>query len=112
MAKEIENRFDGGAPHFQPLSRQIGLEKTMISLDEATGFPGRCGSDQHKVVFLEPATNPPGLEVAIIANVLALLLQGIAVGRQAYGTLLGVTIGVPGLVDRETGTLLYSLPPT
>ncbi|NLX09927.1 MAG: ROK family protein [Chloroflexi bacterium] len=48
---------------------------------------------------------------AIIERVLALLDEAIATGERlcrTCGGLLGIAIGVPGLVDHDTGTLLFA----
>jgi glucokinase-like ROK family protein len=44
----------------------------------------------------------------IIDRLLALLYQGQNIGNEYCHTLLGVSIGVPGLVDQTSGTLLYA----
>lgn len=44
----------------------------------------------------------------IIDQLLALLYQGINIGNEYCPTLLGVAVGVPGLVDQTTGTLLFA----
>jgi len=43
-----------------------------------------------------------------IDRTLALLRQAISAGRDAYGSLLGLAVGVPGLVDQTTGVLLFA----
>jgi glucokinase-like ROK family protein len=44
----------------------------------------------------------------IIDRLLALLYEGINIGTDYCQTLLGVAVGVPGLVDKTTGTLLFA----
>ncbi len=107
--------------------REIGLSSAgtgrpamLMALDPAAGFIVSCeiGVDfilvicsnfAAEVIWRQQETIEPGTkQEAIIANVLAFLRQGIAVGRQAYGILLGVAVGVPGLVDQETGALLFA----
>jgi glucokinase-like ROK family protein len=44
----------------------------------------------------------------IIDRLLALLYQGLNVGNEYCQTLLGVAVGVPGLVDQTSGTLLFA----
>ena len=44
----------------------------------------------------------------IIDRLLALLYQGLNVGHDYCQNLLGVAVGVPGLVDQTTGTLLFA----
>jgi glucokinase-like ROK family protein len=45
---------------------------------------------------------------AIIERTLAVLHQAIDSGRQSCTRLLGVVVGVPGLVDESSGTLLFA----
>jgi glucokinase-like ROK family protein len=45
---------------------------------------------------------------AILDRMLAILNQAIEVGCPACGPLLGITVGVPGLVDQATGALLFA----
>lgn len=44
----------------------------------------------------------------VLERLLSLLDRAKKVGRQLCGTLLGISVGVPGLVDEESGTLLYA----
>ena len=44
----------------------------------------------------------------IIDRLLALLYKGLNVGNEYCQTLLGVAVGVPGLVDQTSGTLLFA----
>jgi glucokinase-like ROK family protein len=44
----------------------------------------------------------------IIDRLLALLYQGQEIGNEYCKTLLGVAVGVPGLVDQTSGTLLFA----
>jgi glucokinase-like ROK family protein len=44
----------------------------------------------------------------IFDRLLALLYQGLSVGSEYTQTLLGVAVGVPGLVDQTSGTLLFA----
>lgn len=45
---------------------------------------------------------------AILDRALAILLQAIEIGCPAYGTILGMAVGVPGLVDQQSGVLLFA----
>jgi glucokinase-like ROK family protein len=45
---------------------------------------------------------------AILKRMLAILNQAIEAGCSACGSLLGITVGVPGLVDQATGALLFA----
>ncbi len=44
----------------------------------------------------------------IFDRLLALLYQGLSIGSEYCQTLLGVAVGVPGLVDQTSGTLLFA----
>ena len=44
----------------------------------------------------------------IFDRLLALLYQGLSIGSDYCETLLGVALGVPGLVDQTSGTLLFA----
>lgn len=45
---------------------------------------------------------------AITEQVITLLRQAVDAGRQTCDTLLGLAVGVPGLIDQQTGTLLFA----
>jgi len=45
---------------------------------------------------------------AILDRTLAILLQAIEIGCPADGTILGMAVGVPGLVDQQSGVLLFA----
>src|SRR5258708_21013773 len=45
---------------------------------------------------------------AVLAQVIALLRLGVQSAKQAGQRVFGVTIGVPGLVDRNTGNVLFA----
>jgi glucokinase-like ROK family protein len=45
---------------------------------------------------------------AILDRALAILRQAIEIGCPACGTLMGMAVGVPGLVDQTTGVLLFA----
>jgi len=56
----------------------------------------------------EVHTNPTLGKRAILDRTLALLHQAIDMGRQSCDKLLGMAVGIPGLVDQGTGTLLFA----
>ena len=58
---------------------------------------------QHKEVI-----DPDMGQQVIIDRLLALLYQGLNIGSEYCQTLLGVAVGVPGLVDQTSGTLLFA----
>ncbi len=54
------------------------------------------------------ASDPDQEQEAIVRHVAALLQEALAAGHAALPRLLGVSVGVPGLFDRQTGTLLFA----
>jgi len=54
------------------------------------------------------AIDPDMGQQVIIDRLLALLYQAQNIGNEYCQTLLGVAVGVPGLVDQTTGTLLFA----
>lgn len=45
---------------------------------------------------------------AILDRLIALLCQAVEAGRKQSGALLGLSLAVPGLIDRNNGTLLFA----
>lgn len=56
----------------------------------------------------QESINPEMSQPTILDRVLALLRQAADVGHRSHGNLLGLAVGVPGLVDQATGTLLFA----
>jgi len=56
----------------------------------------------------QESINPEMSQPTILDRVLALLRQAAEVGHRSHGNLLGLAVGVPGLVDQATGTLLFA----
>jgi len=111
--------------------REVGLESPgpgkgagrramLLTLDPKAGFIVSCeiGVDFITVICTNFAPeiiwrhndliDPSIGQHAILERVLALLIQGIEAGSQSCNNFLGVSIGVPGLVDQESGTLLFA----
>ncbi len=107
--------------------REIGLESTgagrpamMLALNPAAGYilSGEIGVDFISVICTDFAPRiiwrnteeiDPGMgQREIIHRALALLHEADEAGRQAHGTFLGLALGVPGLVDRASRTLLFA----
>lgn len=97
-----------------------GRHAVMLTLDPHAGHIVSCdiGVDFISVICTDFAPNifwrqtehiqPEIGQRAIIDRALALLLKGIEEGRKTSETLLGVAVGVPGLVDQASGTLLFA----
>lgn len=107
--------------------REVGLESTgtgrpavLLELNPAAGciVSGEIGVDFISVICVNFATevirrhkenaSPDMGRHAIINRALDLLHQEIDASREMCSSLLGVALGVPGLVDRESGTLLFA----
>jgi glucokinase-like ROK family protein len=56
----------------------------------------------------EEEIDPDMGQQVIIDRLLALLYEGLNTGNEYCRTLLGVAVGVPGLVDQTSGTLLFA----
>lgn len=68
-----------------------------------------CANFAPEVIWrFEENINPDMGQQVIFDRLLALLLKAIAIGCETCKTLLGVAIGVPGLVDQASGTLLFA----
>jgi glucokinase-like ROK family protein len=68
-----------------------------------------CTNFAPEVIWRQKKTITPDMgQHEIIQRVLALLRQAIVVGQDACQNMLGVAIGVPGLVDQASGTVLFA----
>jgi glucokinase-like ROK family protein len=100
--------------------RGAGRLAMLLTLDPAAGFivSAEIGVDFLSVICTNFAPemiwrhkediNPDMGQRVILDHSLALLRQAIAAGREVSANLLGVAVGVPGLVDQATGTLLFA----
>jgi len=101
-------------------SSGTGRPATLLNLHPAAGFIVSC---EIAVDFIEVLVTDFAPEVvwqvkerispeqgqqAILERTLALLFQAIERGQAAATSLFGVAIGVPGMVDSESGTLLFA----
>lgn len=101
-------------------SSGTGRPATLLTLHPAAGFIVSC---EIAVDFIEVLVTDFGPEVvwqikerispeqgqqAILERTLALLFQAIERGQAAATSLFGVAIGVPGMVDSDSGTLLFA----
>jgi glucokinase-like ROK family protein len=117
VSELIENQF----------VREVGLESggvgrkaMLLKLDPAAGciVSGEIGVDFISVIAADFASeivwrhqtrsDPTMGQEAIAERAVALLQQGVTGGLCACSTLLGVALGLPGLVDQPTGTLLFA----
>jgi glucokinase-like ROK family protein len=101
-------------------SQNTGRPAVLLKLNPAVGFIVSCeiGVDfilvictdfSPKIIWRhEEHIDPTIGQRAILDRALAILHQAIEVGCPVCGTLLGVAVGVHGLVDQATGTLLFA----
>ncbi|GAB4418121.1 MAG: ROK family transcriptional regulator [Anaerolineae bacterium] len=104
-------------------SSGVGRPSTLLELNPRAGYIVSCelGVDFISVacanfsgeVFWRLKENTAGIQGqgAIIERTLALLHQAVRVGASDCadcGGLLGIAVGVPGLVEQATGTLLFA----
>jgi glucokinase-like ROK family protein len=111
----------------QGLVRELGVQSsgagrpsTLLMLNPRAGCIVSCeiGVDFIEVVLTDFApdilwqvqerTSPDTDQPILLQRTLALLHQAVAQGRAAGYTLLGVAVGVPGIVERTSGTLLLA----
>lgn len=104
------------------IANRIGRPSVQLELNPAAGFSVSaeigvgfisviCADFTAAVLWRhKEATNPESDQQAILSRAFAVLRQAIAVGGGLTGgsRLLGIAIGVPGLVDLYTGTLLFA----
>lgn len=101
-------------------SPSAGRPATLLKLNPTAGFIVSCEIGTYYILVICTDFSPKviwrhqepfDLELgqhAIIERMLAILNQAIEAGCIACGPLLGITIGIPGLVDQSTGTLLFA----
>jgi glucokinase-like ROK family protein len=101
-------------------SPSSGRPAILLELNPTAGFILSCeiGVDFIKVICTnfapeiiwryEEQIDPSIGQRAILDRALMIINQGVAAGNLACGTLLGMAIGVPGLVDQSTGALLFA----
>lgn len=120
----VQELIDMGFVHETGLSSSgVGRPSTLLELNPQAGYIVSCelGVDFLSVVcanfggevFWRLKENTAGIQgqSAIIERTLALLHQAVKMGASACngcGGLLGIAIGVPGLVEQATGTLLFA----
>jgi glucokinase-like ROK family protein len=107
--------------------REVGLESgttgrpaILLSLDPAAGYivSGEIGVDFISVICCDFAPNviwrqlvtisPEMSQRTILDRALLVLNQAVEAGRNYCDTLLGVAVGVPGIVDYDSGRLLFA----
>ena len=101
-------------------SPSSGRPATLLKLNPTAGFIVSCEIGTFFILVICTDFSPKVIwrhqepfdlklgQQAIIERMLAILNQAIEAGCSACGPLLGITIGIPGLVDQSTGTLLFA----
>jgi len=107
--------------------REVGLESAglgrpamLLTLNPQAGaiISGEVGVDFVSAVCTNfgpeilwrgrESISPDMGQPAIVERIVALLRQTVDIGTSSCGALLGLAIGMPGLVDQATGTLLFA----
>jgi len=101
-------------------SSNAGRRAVLLTLNPQAGciVSGEIGVDFISVITADFASeiiwrrqdriDPAMGQAAIVEGAIGLLRCAADQGRAMCGTLLGVAVGVPGLVDQATGTLLFA----
>lgn len=101
-------------------SGAAGRRAVLLALNPAAGcvVSGEIGVDFVSVIAADfsggivwrrqDAIDPAMGQQAIVERAIVLLQQAASQGLAACGPLLGIAVGVPGLVDQATGTLLFA----
>ena len=82
----------------------------IISCEIAVGYLEVLVTDfAPEVIWQAKELTPPNMsQQAILEHLLILLHQAVEKGKAASSNLLGIAVGIPGMVDRATGTLLFA----
>jgi glucokinase-like ROK family protein len=113
----IERQF---VQEIGPASPSSGRPAILLKLNPTAGFIVSCEIGVGFILVIctdfspkiiwryEEDFDPTFGQRAILDRALAILNQAIEVGHPACGKLLGVSVGVPGLVNQATGVLLFA----
>jgi len=100
--------------------RGAGRLAVLLTLDPGAGFIVSaeigvdflsvvCTNFAPEIIWRQKETITPDVgQHVILDRVLALLRQAVAIGRDTCNNMLGISVGVPGLVDQASGTLLFA----
>jgi glucokinase-like ROK family protein len=82
----------------------------IISCEIAVGYLEVLVTDfAPEAIWQVKELTPPNTDQqTILGRLLILLHQAVEKGKAASGNLLGIAVGIPGMVDRATGTLLFA----
>jgi len=101
-------------------SSGTGRPATLLTLNPAAGYIVSCeigvGFVEVLVTDFAPKaiwqikepTKPGTTQEEIIARVLALLHEAVNRGKTSTDKLLGIAVGIPGMVDRVSGNILFA----
>lgn len=117
----IDRQFVREVGYESPESRQgAGRLAMLLTLDPAAGYIVSaeigvdfllvvCTNFAPEIIWRHKETIRPDMgQQFIIERLLTLLRQAVEVGKASCNTLLGVAVGLHGLVDQSTGTLLFA----
>jgi glucokinase-like ROK family protein len=116
----IERQFVREVGYEAPGGRSAGRLAMLLTLDPEAGYiiSAEIGVDfllvictnfAPEVIWRRKETIDPDMgQQHIIDRLLALLRQAMDIGCQSCHTLLGIAVGLHGLVDQTTGTLLFA----
>ena len=82
----------------------------IVSCEIAVGFVEVLVTDFAPEVIwqVKELISPDTSQQVILERMLALLRQAVEKGKSSSANLLGIAVGVPGMVDHESGTLLFA----
>src|SRR5690349_17652451 len=118
LIKELNER--GFVRELGMQSSGTGRPATLLTLNPAAGYIVSCevgvGFVEVLVTDFGPQTiwqtkeptEPDMTQDEIIGRVLTLLHEAIGKGRASAEKLLGIAVGVPGMVDHASGTILFA----
>lgn len=103
----LESLGPGRPARLLTLNPQAGA---IISSEIGVDFVSAvCTNFAQEILWRDQETISPDLgQAAIVERMVALLRQAVDIGCSSCGTLLGLAVGVPGLVDQATGNLLFA----
>jgi glucokinase-like ROK family protein len=118
LIKELNER--GFVRELGMQTSRTGRPATLLTLNPAAGFIVSCeigvGFVEVLVTDFAPQTiwqvkRPTAADIAqdeLISRVMALLHEAIEHGKSSADKLLGIAVGVPGMVDHASGSILFA----
>jgi glucokinase-like ROK family protein len=107
--------------------REIGMQSsgagrpgTLLDLNPSAGYIVSCeiavdylevlvtDFAPHVIWQIKEPTSPGASQSEVLERMIALLREGVEKGKSSATKLLGIAVGVPGMVDQATGTILFA----